>query len=153
VLVVDDEDIVRQVVRATLEAVDCFALTANDGEQALKLSRSFRGVIHILVSDIVMPKMNGLALREQILRDRPAIKVLLMSGQTDQRIQDVPFLRKPFTLEDLKERVRALLEAPQTGSEHESLPVDCDKLETDILEQVRAAREKHARAVRIIGRR
>jgi CheY-like chemotaxis protein len=76
VLVVDDQDIIRQVIRATLEALGCFVLTAGDGEQALELSRSFRGAIHVLVSDIAMPKRDGLVLREQILRERPAMKVL-----------------------------------------------------------------------------
>jgi len=114
VLVADDEEFIRQLIQATLEAAGYCVLTANDGEQALKLSRSFSGSIHVLVSDIVMPKMDGFALREQILRDRPAIRVLLMSGQTDQRLQGVAFLPKPFQLDDLKERVRQLLALPQT---------------------------------------
>ena len=109
VLVADDDEFIGQLVRMTLEEAGFFVLTASDGEQALKLSRSFPGVIHVLVSDILMPRMDGLALREQILRDRPGIRVLLMSGQTDERCGDAAVLPKPFTLDVLKERVRELL--------------------------------------------
>jgi CheY-like chemotaxis protein len=116
VLVADDDHFICQLIRATLEAVGYFVLTASDGEQALKISRLFPGTIHVLVSDIVMPKIDGLALREQILRERPAIQVMLMSGQTDRRFEDAGFLPKPFKPDDLKERVRQLLELlPQTG--------------------------------------
>ena len=48
-------------------------LTAGDGEQALNLSRAFHGTIHVLVSDMVMPKLDGMALREEVLRERPTV--------------------------------------------------------------------------------
>ena len=76
--------------------------TAEDGEQALDLSRGFHGTIHVLVSDIEMPKLDGLALREQILRERPPVKVLLMSGSAGEPFEDVAFLPKPFQLGDLE---------------------------------------------------
>ena len=54
-------------------------LTAEDGEQALQVSRKFPTTIHLLLSDVLMPKLGGMTLREQTLRERPAIKVLLLS--------------------------------------------------------------------------
>src|SRR5580658_3397899 len=109
ILVADDETIVCNVVRIGLEAAGFFVLTASDGEQALLLSRKFPGAIHGLVSDVKMPNLDGLALREQILRERPGIKVLLMSGHVEEPLAGVPLLQKPFKLEHLKLRVRQLV--------------------------------------------
>jgi CheY-like chemotaxis protein len=108
VLVADDEAVVCNLVRVALEATGMFVLTACDGQQALELSRKFPGPIHALVSDIVMPNLDGLNLCEQIRRERPAIKVLLMSG-SDRPADRVPLLRKPFKLEELTQTVRKLL--------------------------------------------
>ena len=74
----EDDSIICKSVRVALEAAGMFVLTASDGRQALELSRQFPGTIHALVSDVVMPNLNGLGLCEQILRERPAIK-----GATD----------------------------------------------------------------------
>jgi DNA-binding NtrC family response regulator len=82
-------------------------MVAESGEQALELSRCFAGTIHALVSDVRMPKVDGFALREQIVVERPGIKVLLMSGQATIP-HGVPFLRKPFKAETLTESVRRL---------------------------------------------
>jgi two-component system, cell cycle sensor histidine kinase and response regulator CckA len=109
ILVADDEVLVRNLVRIALEASGFFVLVACNGEEALELSRKFSGSIDALVTDIVMPKIDGLALRERILRERPTIKILLMSGNADQALKGAAFLRKPFDLEELKERVRKLL--------------------------------------------
>jgi CheY-like chemotaxis protein len=97
----------EQAVTA-LEATGMFVLTARDGKQALELSRKFPGTIHALVSDIVMPNLDGLGLCEQILRERPAIKVLLMSASGGP-VDGVPFLHKPFKLEELKQKVWQLV--------------------------------------------
>ena len=83
-------------------------VTASDGKQALELSRKFSGTIDALVSDVVMPHLDGLRLRKQILRERPAMKVLLMSG-SDGPVDGIPFLHKPFKLEELREKVRQLV--------------------------------------------
>jgi CheY-like chemotaxis protein len=72
-----------------LETIGMFVLTASDGEQALELSRKFPGAIHALVSDIIMTNPDGLGLCKQILQERPAIKVLLMSGSRG-RVNGVP---------------------------------------------------------------
>src|SRR5581483_5051002 len=115
VLVAEDEVIVRNLLRIGLEAAGFFVLAAADGDEALQLSRKFPGTIHGLVSDIVMPNLDGIRLREQILRERPAVKVLLISGTgAGSPLAGVPFLAKPFRIEDLKARVRKLL-SPGTG--------------------------------------
>jgi DNA-binding NtrC family response regulator len=110
ILVAEDESVVRHIVRIALEAAGLFVLTAVDWEQALGLSRSFPGKIDALVSDVLMPNLDGVRLHEQILRERPGIKVLLMSGTGSHLpIKEVPFLRKPFQVEELKTRVRHLV--------------------------------------------
>jgi two-component system cell cycle sensor histidine kinase/response regulator CckA len=96
------------VVRIALEKMGLFVLAASDGKQALELSRMFPSTIHAVVSDIAMPNLDGVSLCKQIQRERPAIKVLLMSG-SDGPVDDVPFLPKPFRLEELKQHVRQLL--------------------------------------------
>jgi CheY-like chemotaxis protein len=108
VLIAEDNAIICKCVRIALEATGMFVLTAGDGRQALELSRKFSGTIDALVSDVVMPHLDGLGLRKQILRERPAIKVLLMSGSVGP-VDGSPFLPKPFTMEEVKQKVRQLL--------------------------------------------
>jgi len=96
VLIVDDEELICQLARLVLERAGFLVLTACDGEQALKVSRSFPVTTHVLVSDIVMPNMDGLALRKQIVGERPGIRILLMSGQTDHPPGGAAFLPKAF---------------------------------------------------------
>jgi CheY-like chemotaxis protein len=110
VLIAEDEVTVQNVARIVLEKAGYFVLTASDGEEALTLSRSFPATIAALVSDIKMPKLDGLGLRERIVAERPAIRVLLMSGQMDDpHVGGVPFLHKPFRPPDLRNAVRDLL--------------------------------------------
>jgi CheY-like chemotaxis protein len=110
VLVAEDELTVQNVAHVVLEKAGYFVLTASDGEEALTLSRSFPATIAALVSDIKMPKLDGLGLREQIVAERPAIRVLLMSGQMDDpHVGGVPFLHKPFRPPDLRNAIRDLL--------------------------------------------
>ena len=112
ILVVEDEAFVRDLVRYILETAGYAVLTAADGEQALQVSRTFPTTIHLLVSDVLMPKLGGMELCEQILRERPALKVLLMSGTVVELPREgVAFLRKPFRAEILKDHVRRLLPA------------------------------------------
>ena len=112
ILVVEDEPFVRDLIRYILETAGYAVLTAADGEQALQVSRTFPTTIDLLVSDVLMPKLGGMELCEQILRERPALKVLLMSGTVvEQPREGVPFLRKPFRAEILRDHVRRLLPA------------------------------------------
>jgi len=110
ILVVDDDVMIRNVARITLEADGYFILAAHDGEEALHLSRKFPGTIHAVLSDVRMPKIDGPELRELILKERPGIKVLLMSGDGNAQFPAfVPFLAKPFDPTALIDRVRELL--------------------------------------------
>jgi two-component system, cell cycle sensor histidine kinase and response regulator CckA len=109
ILVVDDEELLRDFMRDSLETAGYVVLTATNGEEALQLSRAFPTTIHLMVSDVIMPKLGGVALRERILQERPAIKVLLVSGTVEQPLQGVEFLRKPFQAETLRNHVRRLL--------------------------------------------
>jgi CheY-like chemotaxis protein len=109
VLVVDDDPMVRKIVRLVLEDEGYFILSAADGQEALLLSRKFPGTIHLALSDVTMPNMDGLQLSDRLGEERPATKVLLMSGQQVELPVGQPFLRKPFTLDVLKKRVREIL--------------------------------------------
>jgi two-component system cell cycle sensor histidine kinase/response regulator CckA len=110
VLVAEDEVTVQNVARIVLEKAGYFVLTASDGEEALTISRRFPATIDALVSDIKMPRLDGLGLRAQIVAERPAIRVLLMSGQMDDpHVGGVAFLHKPFRPPDLRNAVRDLL--------------------------------------------
>ena len=109
VLVVDDEVVVVNVARIALERAGYFVLTAENGKEALEISRHFPATIHAVVSDIQMPHMDGLELREQILTERPGVKMLLISGRETPNVDGCPFLPKPFNISTLIERVRQLI--------------------------------------------
>jgi len=94
ILAVDDGDGVLKITTLILEADGYFVLTGHDCEEALTTFESFPGTIHAVVSDIKMPKLNGLDLRSRIIKEHPNTKVLLMSGQPGFEIMDIPFLRK-----------------------------------------------------------
>jgi two-component system, cell cycle sensor histidine kinase and response regulator CckA len=115
ILVADDDQPVRDFIAQTLEGCGHCVLTAADGEQALDISRRFPGIIHLLISDVMMPRLDGLSLRQKILLERPAVKVLLISGTLEQGIESVPFLKKPFQVEDLKRWVERLALAASGG--------------------------------------
>jgi two-component system, cell cycle sensor histidine kinase and response regulator CckA len=109
VLVVDDEVVVLNIARIALESEGCFILTADNGKKALEISRKYPATIHAILSDVMMPVMDGLELRAQILMERPEIKVMLMSGHVDPPVDGCPFLAKPFHISVLKKRMRQLL--------------------------------------------
>ena len=111
ILVVDDEAPIRDFICYILETAGYVVLTAADGEQALQVSRAFPTPIHLLLSDVDMPRLDGMSLREQILRERPAMKVLLLSGRVEEPPEGVEFLRKPCQAEVLRHHVRRLLPA------------------------------------------
>src|SRR5690349_5263249 len=86
VLLAEDDVMVRNVARRVLEAEGYCILTAAHGEEALKISEKYPGPIHLLLSDVRMPVMDGLRLKEQVVTRRPEIKVLLMSGEAPSPI-------------------------------------------------------------------
>jgi len=90
-LIAEDEGLIMTVARMALEREGYLVLTAEDGEEALDVSRKFPGSIHALVADVSMPKMDGIELRKRIVAERPGIKVLLTSAFVHAPVQRVPF--------------------------------------------------------------
>ena len=109
VLIAEDDVIVRNLVRTVLQEEGYFVLVACDGKEALILSRQYPSTIHALLTDVKMPKLDGLELRQMILEERPGIKVLLMSGYFDSPTGAISILSKPFNADVLRQRIRELL--------------------------------------------
>ena len=119
VLVVEDEDAVRHVVREALRQFGYTVLESGDAEEGLRMAQTHQGPIHLLVTDMVMPKLSGRMLAQQVQAHRSDIRVLYMSGYTDSSIvqqgvleRGLAFLQKPFTLKALAAKVRQTLDAP-----------------------------------------
>lgn len=116
ILLVEDEDAVRAVTYYSLHAMGYQVLQASSGRDAIKLCREHQGPIHLLISDVVMPEMGGRKVAEAILGLRPGIKVLYLSGYTDDAVvrhgilqEYVSFLQKPFSPKALGRKVREVL--------------------------------------------
>jgi CheY-like chemotaxis protein len=117
ILVVDDEAQVRTLARDILLGAGYRVLEAEDGEQALRVAQDHPGAIHILLTDIMMPGINGKELADRFFVARPDAKAIFMSGRAAEVISDagvlIPvdaFLAKPFTVERLLNKVRERLE-------------------------------------------
>jgi PAS domain S-box-containing protein len=117
VLLVEDEESILRLGKAVLEQFGYKVLPAGTPEQALVMAERYEGPIHLLVTDVVMPKMNGKELMERLKKLRPHIKVLFMSGYTGNVIvhrgileDDVQFLQKPFSINSLVGKVREVLD-------------------------------------------
>ena len=115
VLVVEDQEPVREVARRTLERLGYTVLIASTPQEALDIAGS-SAPIDLVISDMVLPKMSGIALTRQLLARRPTLRVLFMSGYTEESLVQpdalgpgTPFLQKPFSPEDLARRVREVL--------------------------------------------
>ncbi len=121
VLVVEDEDAVRSMVREALEARGYRVLVARNGAEALDLAGRYGDYIDLLVTDVVMPQMKGPELAQRLERMRPGLRVLFISGYTDDAVlrhgvleARTSFLQKPFSLDALARTVREVLDtAPQ----------------------------------------
>jgi len=118
ILVVEDEAAVRELIVRVLTAHGYQVLEARDGQEALQVSGQHGGSIDLLLTDVVMPRMNGAELNEQLRAARPEIRVLYMSGYTDNAIAQhgvlepgVNLLPKPFSMEALIHTVRHVLDA------------------------------------------
>ncbi len=117
ILIAEDEASVRSIAVAALRRWGYDVLAAEDGAAALAMARNHSGTIHLLFTDMVMPGMNGRELAELIQEARPEIKVVFASGYTDDeellrgiRLEDIPFLQKPFTANELIHAVRDVLD-------------------------------------------
>jgi CheY-like chemotaxis protein len=118
VLVVEDTESLREMVREVLEERGYTLLQAADGEQALNLAQHHQGPIHLLLTDVVMPRMGGPELAARLTSFRPEMQTLFMSGYTDGALSRQGILRgattlleKPFTTEGLARAVRTALDA------------------------------------------
>ena len=117
ILVVEDAPAVRTLVRRVLERLGYHVLVAEDGESAMVLSLAYDGPIHLLVTDVIMPRMGGRALADQFALARPDARVLFVSGYTDDAVMQhgvleptVHYLEKPFTPDTLARKVRRVLD-------------------------------------------
>jgi two-component system cell cycle sensor histidine kinase/response regulator CckA len=129
ILVADDQEAIRTLVSAVLSQSGYNVLVAETGEDALQQSKTYPGIIHLLLSNIQMPGMTGIELATQISLERPDILVLLMSGFSSGMLvlnEGWHFLHKPFIpaqLRDLVDRLLIRLEPAGTKQldEHQDL--------------------------------
>jgi len=118
ILLVEDEANLRYLARQFLEKQGYRVIEAADGAVAMQIVVAHEGVIHLLLTDVIMPGMNGRELAQRVSEIRPNVKVLYMSGYTENVIghngtldAGVRLLQKPFNLRDLKDKVREVLDA------------------------------------------
>ena len=116
VLVIEDEPGVRRLVEKILQRFGYDVLVASTPAEALAIARDHAGPIDLLITDVVLPQMSGRSVGDQIAAARPGIRVLYMSGYTDDAIvhhgvldPDTPFLQKPFTGKEFAQKVRTVL--------------------------------------------
>ena len=117
VLLAEDEDAVRRLTRMALQREGYTVLEARHGEEAIQVAEDYEGTIHLLLTDLVMPKLSGRQLAEQLLKERPDIKTLYVSGYMDDAIirhgllmANTAFLQKPFSPDALAQKVREVLD-------------------------------------------
>jgi DNA-binding NtrC family response regulator len=119
VLLAEDEGPLLKIAREILKRQGYRVLAARTPGEALLLAENHEGEIHLLLTDVVMPEMNGLRLLEKLRAERPALKCLFMSGYTADVVahhgvldEGVNFIEKPFSLVALAQKVREVLDKP-----------------------------------------
>ena len=117
VLVVEDKDEVRQIAATVLAGLGYTVIEAKDGFDALELCKRYHGKIHILLTDVVMPKIGGHELAEKIKEQHTETKIIYMSGYTENAIahhgvldKGINFIQKPFTASELAKEIRRILD-------------------------------------------
>ncbi len=117
ILLAEDDEIVRKLALTILEQNGYTVITAKNGVDALLVLKAHDGPMHLLLTDVVMPEMNGRELFNRVTDEYPNLKVLYMSGYTDSVIahrgvldKGVAFIQKPFTVNDLASKVREVLD-------------------------------------------
>jgi len=120
VFVVEDDEMVRALIRRMLETRGYTVLLAPHGDEALQLLERHPGRVDLLMTDVVMPGMSGRDLADRVAERRPGIKVLYLSGYTDDAIvrhgvlePGIAFLQKPFSADALARKVREVLDSPR----------------------------------------
>lgn len=117
VLLAEDEDMVRTLTCRILESHGYRVLEARDGSEALEIAERHVGPLHLLLTDVIMPKMSGKELAQRLQQQRPEVKVLYMSGYSENLVShqgildaDVALIEKPFAEESLLQRIRGILD-------------------------------------------
>lgn len=117
VLLVEDEDQVKEIIRNVLIGYGYNVIDSSGGDEAFEKAENYKGQIHILITDIMMPDINGKELAEKIIAIRPELKVLFMSGYTDSSIvqngvleSGISFINKPFDIPDFLKKLREILD-------------------------------------------
>ncbi len=122
ILIVEDEALLRAANREFLEAKGYRVLEANNGTEALRICQTHQGAIDLLITDVIMPGISGIELAKAVVAACPAIRVIYMSGYTDQTVDrralapDAMFLQKPCSLALLAQTIRAAIGPPRRGS-------------------------------------
>ena len=126
ILLVEDERAVRELLRKVLTAHGYTVIEARHGRDALLELERHSGAIHLLITDVVMPEMGGRELAQRLLELRPAMRVLYMSGYTNDEVlqkgidgQALAFIQKPFASDDFLRKVRDVLDPPPERDEGE----------------------------------
>jgi PAS domain S-box-containing protein len=112
ILLVEDEPSVRTMVRRILQEEGYHVIEAREGLEAFEIASRAGQSIRLLLTDIVMPHMGGRELAERLVPVHPKMKVVYMTGYTEQAISDAPFLHKPFTSKGLLAKLREVLDTP-----------------------------------------
>src|ERR1700728_4578411 len=146
ILLVEDEANLRYLARQFLEKQGYRVIEAADGVVAVQIAVAHSGVIHLLLTDVIMPGMNGRELAQRMAEIRPNTKVLYMSGYTENVIghngtldAGVRLLQKPFTLRDLKSKVREVLDSNPIPRE-DSMPARIAQAAAQGLQQLPSTR-------------
>jgi PAS domain S-box-containing protein len=120
ILVAEDEEHVRNLAVSVLRSCGYHVLPAKDGPEAIQISEQYSQPIHLLITDVVMPQLGGRELAERLQRQRPALRVMYISGYVDEEISQysastpgMSFMSKPFTIEDLTQKVRTMLDGKE----------------------------------------
>ncbi|MCZ7646031.1 MAG: ATP-binding protein [Planctomycetota bacterium] len=126
IMVVEDEDEIRELLNQVLASHGYKVLLAENGLKALDLAAAHSGEIHLLLADVVMPKLSGRELADRFMLTRPGTRLLFMSGFTDDALanrgvlgEDAAFLEKPFSIDLLALKVRQVLDAGKPDAPQE----------------------------------
>ena len=118
ILVIDDEDMLRDVLKEVLEMVGFSALFASSGREGIKLFQENRDRVHLILMDILMPEMSGLETHKEIKALDPDMKFIFMSGFPDkdalslrELVGEYVFVKKPFSVKGIVSQIKQVLEA------------------------------------------
>ena len=119
ILLVDDEKAVRGMIRTALRAKGYRVFEASDGEEAIHISNLFADTIALLVTDVVLPRIDGKQVAKELNKLRPETRVLFLSGYPEDTLvrhgalqAGVNFLQKPFSIKALTSKVQSVLDSP-----------------------------------------